>query len=164
LGDIDSIRVFQKNREPDTWAWAKEPSQAKDGFALTKGGGALGTKNVALALSVSGLIHVSEVLTVARQCENAIWHIQASEPKTDYVRSASQLAEFSALFRQAISEIQAAHGSDVTIHLFPAVPNSVAIECGRRLLPNANPAIKVYNSVAGIGWRFALDLLPANKA
>ena len=44
-----------------------------------------------------------------------------------------------------MSEIPAAHWADVEIHLFPAVPNSVAIEIGRTQLPKSDPPISIYD-------------------
>ena len=42
-------------------------------------------------------------------------------------------------------DIRATHGPDCTVHLFPALPNSLAVEVGRVLLPKADPAIRVYD-------------------
>ena len=62
--------------------------------------------------------------------------------------------------REVLEEIRAAHGVAVRIHVLPAVPNSVAIEFGRRLLPKVDPTILVYdNHRANGGMAFALELL-----
>ena len=37
------------------------------------------------------------------------------------------------------------YGPDLVVHLFAAIPNSVATELGRLLLPKADPTIQVYD-------------------
>jgi hypothetical protein len=92
-----------------------------------------------------------------------IWRVTASRPQADFVRTPGLLAQFAGLFRQVLHDIRSAHGPGVRVHLFPAVPNSVAVECGKVLLPKADPEIKVYDrNKSGQGWGFALDLLKPN--
>lgn len=92
----------------------------------------------------------------------AFWEIRASTPTVDSVRTKEQLQQFSALFRQVLHDIRRIHGPAAQVHIFPAVPNSVAIECGRVLLPKPDPAVLVYDrNRTAPGFTFALDLLAA---
>jgi hypothetical protein len=105
------------------------------------------------------VVHDEEVHTTLPSLA-PIWRITASRPRADFVRTRELLARFAGLFRQALHDIRRVHGPGVQVHLFPAVPNSVAVECGKVRLPEADPAIRVYDSNrGGQGWRFALDLL-----
>ncbi|GMV27611.1 MAG: hypothetical protein AMXMBFR58_36420 [Phycisphaerae bacterium] len=165
LGDIASVHVFQKLRVPDTWAWQDAPGEGGDGFTLDPPEDCAGdAPDVALVLSVSGVVHDEEVLASPPGCV-PIWRITASRPQADFVRTRGLLAQFAGLFRQALHDIRRVHGAGVRIHVFPAVPNSVAVECGKVLLPKADPAISVYDrNKNGPGWVFALDLLEPNGA
>lgn len=157
VGDINSVQVFQKFRSPDTWAWQSSPLAPNHGFHLDRGLPE-GSKHVALVLNVSGTIHDDEVASTVTNEAFSMWTIRATAPQPDFVRTRDQLSVFRGLFRQALTDIRQVHGHDCQVHLFPAVPNSVAIECGRVLLPKADPAIRVYDK-GKAGWRFALNLL-----
>jgi hypothetical protein len=37
------------------------------------------------------------------------------------------------------------HGSDCSVHIFPAVPVPIAIACGQDILPKSDPTIIVYD-------------------
>ncbi|MBU0550459.1 SAVED domain-containing protein [Myxococcota bacterium] len=164
LGDIAAVHVFQKHRAPDSWAWENQRGDADDRFMLDAPDAGAEQGDVAFVLSVSGVVHENEVYA-SLPGQVPIWRISASRPQVDFVRTRDLLAEFSGLFRQALHDIRRVHGPDVRIHLFPAVPNSVAIECGKVLLPKADPAVRVYDRNRNkAGWVFALDLLGGAEA
>ena len=67
------------------------------------------------------------------------------------MRRRDDLTEFARLFRGTLDAIKAAHGEDVTVHLFPATPVSVAVEVGRSWQPKAHPPIRIYDQNRTLG-------------
>jgi len=61
------------------------------------------------------------------------------------VRTREQVADFRTAVRGLFPRIRKAHGARATVHVFPALPNSLAVEFGRVLLPKADPRIEVYD-------------------
>ena len=73
------------------------------------------------------------------------YEITVAKPHRDYLQRRSQLAIFAQVYRQLLTEIRQRHGSNCEIYLFPAVPVSVAVTCGKELLPKADPRLHVYD-------------------
>ena len=44
-----------------------------------------------------------------------------------------------------MDRIKAAHGQDSMLHLFPAVPVSIAVEIGRVWMPKADLPLRIYD-------------------
>ena len=157
VGDIASVRVFQKHRIPDTWKW-QPTAGCGPHFTVERPLAQQTSPDVLLVLSVSGRIAPSVIpptLTAAPR-----WELLARNPDVQFVRAEQQRDEFGVLVRQVIEDIKSSHGPGVRVHVLPAVPVSLAIEFGRRLLPKTDPAILVYDSHrANGGMAFALELL-----
>lgn len=157
LGDIVTADVFQCHRAPKGWSW--QPL-ADDGFnftTLTPDNPAHASE-VAINLSLSGTIHQEEIDHVlGRQIPTYTITVASPGPTVLYARE--QLELFQSEWRALLTAIRGAHGPQVAVHLFPTVPNSVAVEIGRGLLPKADPPIHVYdlNRTAG-GFQFTLTV------
>lgn len=159
LGDIAPASVFQKHRVPDTWCW-QPGSGSEVGFDVHAPTVPCSSNEVALVLSVSGVV-LRDAVAAAVGESTTVWEIAARAPDVHYVRAAAQLGEFSTVFRSTLSRIREATGPDVVVHLLPAVPNSVAVECGRRLLPKVDPRLVVYDyNHETQGFSRTLTLLP----
>jgi hypothetical protein len=63
------------------------------------------------------------------------------------MKSRRQKAEFRALVRTALDQIKTAHGQGKTLHVFPAMPVSLAVEAGRVRMPKADMPWIVYDQV-----------------
>lgn len=143
IGGSTSVDIYQKHRDVDDWKWKDEPDSGATDYLVSRSDvEILGTK-VALILSLSGKIHVSEVDKVLPNTPR--YEIAIPIPDRDYLQYRSQLEKFAKVYRQLLMEIREKHGSDCEIHLFPAVPVSVAVTCGKELLPKVDPKIHVYD-------------------
>ncbi len=159
LGDIRTVSVHQKLRNPDTWHWQDSASDDVT-FSLDRPSTITPTlPAVVLALSISGAVHANEIEHALDNATVDRWELRASRAEVDVVRTYAQLEAVGTLWRQALHDIRATYGPDVEVHLFPAIPNSVAIECGRRLLPKADPTIHVYDRTTS-GFVRRCQLLP----
>lgn len=161
LGDVASGDAYQRLRSPPGWAWqtatGKEPP-----FSLFFEG-AEPSPDISLVFSVSDEVDLELVKAVAPKGARYLFRIP--QPKPDMVRTREQLESFRAMMRTLLLCVRERHGANVTMHVFPALPNSLAVEFGRVLLPKNAPHMKVYdfNRTTG-GWHFALSLLAPTVA
>jgi hypothetical protein len=105
-------------------------------------------KKVALILSISALIDDADVFNVLGE-DISIWKITIKNPNNDCIRNKSHLLAFRSIFRQTLHDIKTAHGSNITVNLFPAVPVSLAVEMGRVWMPKADLPIIIYDRNRG---------------
>jgi nucleoside phosphorylase len=157
VGDKRSIMVFDRHRHraANSWAWDDNESTTTDWRIEAARSPPVAT-DVAVVLSISGEVDLAQVqgaLTVA----HPLYELRITDPRPNVVRTCDQLRSFGEKWRELLGRIRATHGTNVKIHLFPAVPLSVAIECGRRLLPKVDPPIRVYDVTQG-KFRYALTV------
>lgn len=142
IGNIVPTDLYQKHRDTDDWKWKDEDGQAFN-YVYTKPSADASGKDVALVLSLSGTIHPDSYKAVLGDAP--VYEITISEPNPTFLTTSSRLDKFKTLYRKVVSEIQARHGSDATIHLFPAIPAPIAVACGQQILPKADPAMRIYD-------------------
>jgi nucleoside phosphorylase len=151
LADIDPARA---------WCW-EDDGPRLDWVPFQPPRPQRGATDVALLLSISGSVDpdaVSEVLPH----HHPQYEIRLREPRTNIVRTKAQLASFVARWREVMDHIRCTYGEAVRVHVFPAVPVSVAVECGRRML-QADPTLRIYNATGG-SYRYALTVGPRGVA
>ena len=90
--------------------------------------------NVAIVLSLSGKIR-SERYDHLFSEDFSVYEITIEEPSPHFLKSRKQLEGFSREYRKLLNNVQATHGDSCKISIIPAVPVSIAVECGRVLLP-----------------------------
>jgi hypothetical protein len=146
LSDIPTADVRQLLRNPKGWRWQDlEPP-----MSLTVSPAGTTGRTVALKLEISAGIADDRIAQVLGT--NApVWSISASGAHSDIMRRRDDLAEFAKAFRGTLDAIKAAHGEDVTVHLFPAMPVSAAVEVGRAWQPKAHPPIRIYDQNKALG-------------
>ena len=71
----------------------------------------------------------------------SIYQITVPEPSPHFLKSKRDLEIFSYEYRKLLNEIQAKHGKNCKIYILPAVPISIAVECGRVILPTKDPEV-----------------------
>ncbi|KAB2914626.1 MAG: SAVED domain-containing protein [Alphaproteobacteria bacterium] len=148
LCDIVPVTVHQRHREPTTWRWARdrapisyhvsEPSPGRSG-------------PVALKLAVSANVK-DERLEAVLGPDTAIWSLTVDNAHNDIVRCPEDQAEYRRLLRMLYDRIKAHHGEKATINVFPALPNSLAVETGRVWMPKADLSLRVYDQQGDRGF------------
>jgi SMODS-associated and fused to various effectors sensor domain len=147
LGDIVPVTVHQKHREPDTWRW--QPSQPAITFRICESEGAP-RSSVALKLALSATV-TDDRIRAALGDDVAIWALTAENPHNDIMRRSEDLAEFKRRLRRLLDRIKATHGEDAVINVFPALPNSAAVEVGRLWMPKADLPLHIYDQNRAAG-------------
>ena len=100
---------------------------------------------MALFLSLSGTIDRKEAAKILPT--GSPWYeITITTPDRDYLKYRSQLNLFSETYRNVLAQIRSRYGGTCEIWLFPAIPVSIAITCGRELLPKSDPHMVVYDN------------------
>ncbi|MGE4431414.1 MAG: SAVED domain-containing protein [Sphingobium sp.] len=154
LCDIVPMVVHQRHREPATWAWQRDCPTIRyhrDEPARDRTGA------VALKLGVSATITDDRIKRVLGE-EAAIWSLCAGAPHNDIVRCPEDQAAYRKALRSLFDAIKARHGDTVTVHVFPALPASLAVETGRVWMPKADPELRIYDQQREKGFVPALTI------
>lgn len=140
LGDITPADVYQLHREPSGWQWAEDKERIE--FEVLRP--AAPAKNIALKLGISATI-IDDRITSILGTDTAIWTIKAKNPGNDVMRNKNDLVEFRQILRALNNDIKALHGEGHIVHVFPAVPVSIAVEIGRVRMPKADLPLLIYD-------------------
>jgi hypothetical protein len=143
ISNITAADVYQRHRNPATWQWQEFTNEGFNYTSITPEAAEFECV-VAINLSLSGLIHESEI-AIALGKSIPTYLLTIAEPSVYYLRAQEQLELFTQEWRALLTKIRATHGEKCEIHVFPAVPNSVAVEMGRALLPKQDPPMHIYN-------------------
>jgi hypothetical protein len=142
IGDTVPTDIYQSHRNIEntskTWSWQEETS-VELSYSISceqEGAGRI----VFLILAISDVIERDKYKNlVSSNC--SIYQMTISEPSPHFLKSKKQLEIFSYEYRKLLNEIQAKHGKNCNINILPAVPISIAVECGRVILPTKDPEI-----------------------
>jgi hypothetical protein len=155
LGDIVPVDVYQRHREPTTWEWP--PQGGTQAFRLLRPTCTEGQP--ALVFEVSATVEVGRIQRVLGE-KASVWSIGVPAPHNDVVKSDRQKVEFRALVRTALDQIKAIHGQTEVLHVFPAMPVSLAVELGRVRMPKADMPWLVYDQVNARGGFIRALMIP----
>ena len=154
LCDIVPVVVYQRHREPSTWTWQRDGARVR--YQTTEpASGRSGV--VALKLGVSATITDDRIEHVVGN-DAAIWSLCAEAPHNDIVRSPEDQAAYRTALRRLFDAIKARHGDRVVVHVFPALPASLAVETGRVWMPKADPELRIYDQQRDSGFVYALTV------
>lgn len=142
IGDTIPTDIFQSHRNivntSKTWNW-QEDNEFDFTYLITceqEGTGEI----VLLKLAISDILQPDKYNSlVDNKC--SIYQLTVTEPSVHCIKSKRQLELFSYEFRKLLNEIQRKHGKNCKILILPAVPVSIAVECGRVILPTKDPKI-----------------------
>ncbi|WP_158623832.1 SAVED domain-containing protein [Corallococcus llansteffanensis] len=163
------VHVIEYDREKGRFAWHEAPGRSYP--ALEVEGRAQGTgKALQIRLSISSEVKSSDCETVLlAHCIRADLHFKVARPDFGIVRSAEQAQAYRLLLRKKINECMREMGDFESIHVFAAVPVSIAFLLGQVLSATNLPRSYVYNFNAkavpkpGYEWRLGLDEAFRNK-
>ena len=153
VGDTIPCDIYQSHRNIEntskTWNW-QDASGVHTTFlvkCLRKKQG----QKVILKLAISDSLDQDKYKSIIDN-ETSIYQITVLNPTPHFLKSKNQLQVFSHEYRKLLNQIQLSHGKSCEILILPAVPVSLAIECGRVILPTKDPHIYVceyYNDRRG---------------
>ncbi len=138
----------QRHREPATWAW--QVDQPPIAFCVSQPASARG-RPVALKLGISATVTDERITKILGE-DTAIWSVTADHPHNDILRRPEDQAAFRTLMRSLFDRIKADHGEDAVLHVFPAMPASLAVELGRVWMPKSDLAMTIYDNNRAAGF------------
>jgi hypothetical protein len=110
-----------------------------------------------LKLGVSATVTDDRIHTVLG-ADAAIWSLCVDEPHNDILRRPEDKAAFRTALRRLYDRIKARHGEAAILHLFPALPASLAIETGRVWMPKSDLPLRLYDNHRSHGFILAFDI------
>jgi hypothetical protein len=142
IGDTVPTDIYQSHRNIEntskTWSWQEETVPNLSYYISCEQEGK--SEVVLLKLAISDTIEQDKYENlVSSDCN--IYQISISEPSPHFLKSKRQIEIFSYEYRKLLNEIQAKHGKNCKIYILPAVPISIAVECGRVVLPTKDPEV-----------------------
>jgi hypothetical protein len=154
LCDIVPATIRQRHREPATWRWqADQPPMA---FEVSEPAHEA-TGSVALKLGVSATV-VDDRIRSVLGADTAIWSLSAGNPHNDILRRPEDQAVFRSTLRRLYDRIKARHGEGTPLHLFPALPASLAVEVGRVWMPKSDLPLRIYDNHRSRGFISTFDI------
>ena len=147
LSDIPFAETYQRRREPQSWSWEDDPKTYVYELispSIPKPGDA------ALVFALSAQITDERVAQVLGN-DIPIWRITISNPNNDFVRSRPQTEAFRTKMREVLDRIKIAQGEHAVIHVFPAMPVSLAVDFGRIINSKADLPVVVYDQNRKLG-------------
>lgn len=145
LGDIRSVDVYEKHRDNNgRWEWFPYEGEGVSFSVEVISPARHGAPDVIVELSLSDLIDGD---TIERIMGPGLpkYRMSIPNPSPGFLRTKQDLLVFRSEHRRLLSRIMADAGKGCTIHLFPAVPVSIAVEIGRMVLPKSDVPIVVYD-------------------
>jgi len=154
LSDIPAAEVYQLHREPPDWRWQKHDEKLK--YVVQEP--ANNQSIVVLNLSLSATITDDRIKDVVGE-DVSIWKMTNNQVHNDFLKSREQLGLFRKEFRIILDRIKARHGQHTILHIFPAVPVSIAVEIGRVWMPKADMRLRLYDQNSKTdGFSIAFDI------
>ncbi|MBK7764484.1 MAG: SAVED domain-containing protein [Bacteroidetes bacterium] len=155
LGNTTPADIYIKLREQP---WSINSSSEPMQFTLNEPASCNESSNVALLISISGTIKEQEAYKHI-QATAPMYEIRPRKSQIDQIQSIDDLESFRKIYRQTIDQIREQHGKKCNIHVFGAIPTSVAVICGRELLHGVDPTLIMYEFVSQEeGFRQALKI------
>jgi hypothetical protein len=126
------------------WLWNKKKKGLSFSRTIIQTGKA--RDKVALILSLSGKVSLA-TLPPSINAEYTIYEIAPYKvnPNRELIRAKEHLDAFKSCLQMTFREMEHNHKKAKKIHLFPAVPVSAAIICGRERLKDVTPPFSIYD-------------------
>jgi hypothetical protein len=157
LDDKIPSTFYQKHRgAEESWLWSDNAETVS--FEAKQIRSSDAPEKVALVLSLSGTIALAELPGHIDDSFN-IFEISplGVTANRDILRSYASLQNFTECYHAFLSQLEVSHKVARHIHLFPAVPITAAIACGRGIMREAQPAIHVYDRLKN-SYKIALTI------
>ena len=161
IGDTIPADLYQSHRNikdtSQTWSWQAEEPETQTSYIVNPVKVVENSENVAIILALSDTVNEDKY---ADFVDNAfsIYEITIENPSPHFLRNPKQLEHFSYEYRKLLNQVQARHGHRCKVFILPAVPISIAVECGRVLLPTKDPEIFACEYYDREGFRQVLKI------
>lgn len=151
LSNKNDIDVYQlKKSSILTWKWDTESCNDDFNYEIKYIQKNANAQKIVLLCSLSGVINQTTVKKVISFDDADILEIRTScQPHDDFLRTKEQLDKFVLCFRKLKEKMLSMSTQRLPIHLFAAIPASVAVEIGRQWNPSVDLPMVIYNMIEG---------------
>ena len=144
INDQQNVTVFQCHRADNKWAWKGEESSVE---YITKCTHSSESNVVALVIDLSAEV-VDHRITRVLGDECSIYHITIEEPNRYFVTNKGIQDDYIHALRAILEKIKNEHQNIPYIHIFPAMPNSLAVRTGMDYMPKADIPWRIYEQAS----------------
>lgn len=138
IGDKKQTDVYQLHRHPVGWNWVNHEDDIAYEFDCTPSPDNGIDIPIVINLSLSNPIQNQDIERHF-SVKPHIYRLSITQPVPDFLQTQKQLTSFVKKWRQLLSVVLSEHGNSGLLHLFAAVPNSIAVEIGRSLMKVDRP-------------------------
>ena len=144
LCDQLNMHVFQCHREGEKWSWPEDNSTIE---YIIKKSSDKSNNTVAVVIDLSSQIVDQRVTSVlGESC--TIFHLTIENPNRMFVKNKRIQDDFVHSFRQLMEQVKNEYPMAGKIHLFPAMPSSLAIRAGMDIMPKVDLPIVIYDMLS----------------
>ncbi|QCP08763.1 SAVED domain-containing protein [Micrococcus luteus] len=155
LDDTFATDVYDNHRVTRSWEWPDSEAAAR--FETSFPADPSSADEAVFVLNVSGSISDAEVPAALADLPQWTLALAGATPGPGPLRSAADLAAFSAASRGLLAEVERRAKHTRRLHVLAALPLSAAIELGRVHDAHVHPRLAVYHRADG-GYKQALEL------
>jgi len=147
------VDVFQRQgRNTDSWEWEKDYTPIE--FLTSK----IGTgKNIAVSLALSTPIDEKGIYSVLGD-DTTIYRLTIASPNRDFVTHPHVADDFIMKTHELLGQIRHENGQIAELHIFPAMPVSLAVRFGMNYMPKLYSPMLVYDYMQTMGFIPALRI------
>ncbi len=161
IGDTIPADLYQSHRNikdtSQTWSWQAEEPEIPTSYIVNPIKVVENSESVAIILALSDTIDKDKYANFIDDTFS-IYEITIEDPSPHFLKNPKQLEHFSYEYRKFLNQIQTTHGHRCKVFILPAVPISIAVECGRVMLPTKDPEIFACEYYDQDGFRKVLKI------
>lgn len=140
LGNKGEVSTYQWDRTRETWLYRSERELDRQAFAFDDVP-ASNERELAVALSISAEVSLTAIEAVLPG--TPIVNFRVPDPRPTVVEDSDDVRHFRSQFTSFLAKVR--NQGYRRVHLFPAMPLSLAVELGRQILPKADPRVVVWD-------------------
>ncbi|MGO4719013.1 SAVED domain-containing protein [Stenotrophomonas sp. 2MCAF14_2] len=148
LGHSSELYPFQWDRHAQSWQFPDKdaPACVFDIKWPTHWDGP-----VALVFSLSGVIEPERICTALNHDQPSVIHVTVDRPRLDLVQGPATIDAFRAKVASVVAQLETQLPKTAPIHVFPAMPASLAMAFGIAVKPKVSFPFHVYDADKGHG-------------
>ncbi len=145
LSNKIKTELYQRHRDTEDWRWKENEIPVNYKLNILRNG--INADHVGLLLSLSGKLSLNDLPKEFSE-STPVYEITLKNavPEPTFLRTNQSVENFKVAYQKAIRRIRNAHPQITALHLFPAVPASIAVLSGRELMPKIDPELYVYDN------------------
>lgn len=155
INDQYNVLVYQCHRRANKWSWVENDDEIEFKFYKTLNNN---DDEIALVIDLSAEVDDERITSVLGD-NISVFHLSIETPNRNFVTNENIQSAFVECFRKAMEKLKNLKKSKGVIHVFPVMPNSLAIKAGMDYMPKADLPLIIYEqSKATEGFFEALTI------